>query len=123
MTFPNCRYSISSPPPFTGEPEGPTFRLHTHISLFFDDQLLQHIANQTNLYARLHPYRRANYQWQDTNVDELRPFLGIFIATGLVSFPNLEDYWETNTILSQPGIVRGMSWNRFDQLRMWLASF
>ena len=27
VTFPNCRYSISSPPPFTGEPQGPTFRL------------------------------------------------------------------------------------------------
>ena len=27
------------------------------------------------------------------------------IATGLVSLPNLENYWETNSILSQPGIV------------------
>ena len=33
-----------------------------------------------------------------------------------MSLPNLEDYWETNTILSQPGIVKGMSWNHFEQL-------
>ena len=43
-------------------------------------------------------------------------FLGIFIATGLVSLPNLRDYWETDSIFSQPGIVKGMSQNRFEQL-------
>ena len=124
LRFPNCRYSFSDPPPFTGDPQGPTFSLrnpgsataYTYFSLFFDDPLLEHIANQTNLYARLHPLRRANYQWRDTNVDELRLFLGIFIATGLVSLPNLADYWETNSIFSQPGIVKGMSRNRFEQL-------
>ena len=124
MNFPNCRYSFSNPPPFTGDPQGPTFSLrnpesataYTYFSLFFDDQLLEHIANQTNLYARLHPFRRANYQWRDTNVDELRSFLGIFIATGLVCLPSLADYWETNSIFSQPGIVKGMPRNRFQQL-------
>ena len=45
-----------------------------------------------------------------------RTFLEIFIATGLVSLPNLQDYWETDSIFSQPGIVKGMSQNQFDQL-------
>ena len=40
----------------------------------------------------------------------------IIIATGLVSLPNLEDYWETDSIFSQPGIMIGMSRNRFQQL-------
>ena len=95
-------------------------QLHTFFSLFFDDWLLQHIVDQTNLYARQHPYRWANYQWFESTVDELRSFLGIFIATGLETLPNLADYWETNTILSQPGIVKGMSRNRFEQLCGWL---
>ena len=82
-----------------------------YFALFFDDPLLQHIADQTNLYARLNPFQRSNYQWQDTSVDELRTFLGIFIATGLMSLPNLQDYWETDSIFSQPGIVKGMSRN------------
>ena len=30
--------------------------------------------------------------------------------------PNFADYWETNSIFSQPGIVKGMSQNRFEQL-------
>ena len=46
----------------------------------------------------------------------MRSFLGIFLATGLVCLPNLEDYWEVNSIFSQPGIVKGMSRNHFQQL-------
>ena len=74
--------------------------MHTNFSHFFDDQLLQHIADQTNLYASQHPNRRVNFQWYDTTVDELRWSFGIFIATGLVPLSNLEDYWEVNSILS-----------------------
>ena len=41
-------YSLSNPPPFTADPEGPTFSIwrlqyrtaYTYFSLFFDDQLL-----------------------------------------------------------------------------------
>ena len=31
--------------------------------------------------------------------------------------PNFADYWETNSIFSQPKIVKGMSRNHFEQLR------
>ena len=124
VDFPNCQYSFSNPPPFIGDPHGPTFSLRhpesatafTYFSLLFDDDLLNHIANQTNLYARLRPFRRANYQWTDTNVDELRSFLRIIIASGIVNLPNFNDYWETNSVFSQPGIVKGMSRNHFEQL-------
>ena len=110
-------YSLSNLPPFTGDPIGPTVDMRdwdsaaAYFALFFDDLLLQHIADQMNLYARLNPFSRSNYQWQNTSVEELRTFLGIFIATGLVSLPNLQDYWETDSIYSQPGIVKEMSWN------------
>ena len=30
--------------------------------------------------------------------------------------PNFADYWETNSIFSQPSIVKEMSWNSFEQL-------
>ena len=117
LSFPNCRYSLSNLPPFPGDPIGPTVDVHNrdsaaaYFALFFDNPLHQHIADQTNLYARVNPFQRSNYQWQDTSVDELRTFLGIFIATGLVSLPNLQDYWETDSIFSQPSIVKGMSRN------------
>ena len=53
VDFPNCQYSFSNPPPFIGDPHGPTFSLRhpesatafTYFSLLFDDDLLNHIAN------------------------------------------------------------------------------
>lgn len=124
VTFPNVAYSFSNPPPFTGPPQGPNFSMRlgekanalSFFSLFFDDALLEFIAEQTNLYAEQHPYNRVNVSWVDTNVDELRLFLGIVISTGIVVLPNLHDYWKQNSIMSQPGIVAGMSRNRFAQL-------
>ena len=32
-------------------------------------------------------------------------------------FAQFVDYWETNSIFSQPSIVKGMTCNRFEQLR------
>ena len=93
---------------------------YTYFLLLFDDVRLTHIVNQTNLYARLHPFCRPNYQWFDNNADEIRSLLGILIATGCVSLPNIADYWEINTIFSQSGIVKGMSQNHFEQLCGWL---
>jgi len=43
-------------------------------------------------------------------------FLEIMISTGLVSLPNLQDYWKKKLIFSQPGIVKNMPRNRFEQL-------
>ena len=92
-------------------------KVHTqYFSLLFDDDQITHIANQMNLYARLQPFRRANYQQFDANVDEVRSFLGIFVATGCVFSLNLADYWQTNTIFSQPSNVKGMSRNHYDPL-------
>ena len=65
--------------------------------------------NQTDLYARLHPFEQANYQWTDTTVNEMQVFLGIIIVTGLVFLPSFEDFWKTNSIFGQPGIMKGMS--------------
>ena len=38
------------------------------------------------------------------------------LTINVVSLPNLEDYWETNAILGQPGIVKGISRKCFEQL-------
>ena len=88
VTFPNCIYSFSRSPHFIGVDPGPTFLMrdhdnataYTYFSLFFDDQLLQHIVDQTNLHASQCPYHRVNYQWFDTSVDEMRSFLGILVV-------------------------------------------
>ena len=74
LTFRTC--SII-PHPFPEVSKGPLLVWPFLIMIF------QHIVNQTNLYARLHPFSRVKYQWNDLTVDDLRSFFGIFIATGL----------------------------------------
>ena len=73
LTFPT--HSII-PPPFPGSHKGLGF------FIFFDSDLLQHLVNQANLYARLNPFGQVNYQWNDLTVDI--NFFGVFITTGLV---------------------------------------
>ena len=49
------------------------------FSLTFFDNDLQHIVNQINLYVRLHPFSRVNYQWNDLTVADLRSFFEILL--------------------------------------------
>ena len=35
ITFPNCRYSFSNPPPFTGDPPGPKIYLRNPNAYIF----------------------------------------------------------------------------------------
>ena len=74
-----------------------------YFSLFFTDEILQHIIDQTNLYAaqyieahELPPHSRVR-QWSKGvhDVAELHRFLAIIIIMGLVRYPQLEHHWST----------------------------
>ena len=51
----------------------------------------------------------------DTNVNELRQFLGIQIIMGIYKFPRIEMYW--NSQASVPIISQTMTLHQFCQLR------
>ena len=80
VDFLNSHYCFTNPPPFIGDPQGPTFSLrkpesasvYTYFSLLFDDDQMIHIADQMNLYTRLDFVCQANYQWFDTRMS-MRP--------------------------------------------------
>ena len=40
-------------------------------------------------------------------------FVGIQLATGIVHLPSMQDYWSTNPLVGIPGIVGGMTRDRF----------
>ena len=66
------------------------------------------------MLAQQRPYNRINYHWRDASTNDIKQFLGIIISTGLVSLPDLRDYWKTKSFFGQPAIVAGMSRNRFE---------
>ena len=102
----------SSVPDFTHVP-GPrtTCHSHSHPYDFFEqiwsEDTFKHIARQTNVYAA----QKGTPNWEDVSEDEMKSFLGIHLAMGVVQLPSLQDYWSTHPLVGTPGIVRGMSQN------------
>ena len=100
---------------------GPTISLPAsakaldYFMLFFDEDLLQHIVDQTNLYAQQNPVG-ARYAWYDTTTSEIKAFFGLIIAMGIKRLPSYTDYWSSNPLLGTPELVAGFPLNRFRHL-------
>lgn len=71
------------------------------------DKLLQHICEQTNLYAA------QNGREFITNQEELRAFLGINFMMSISKLPNLKSYWNVDTYIGNEGIRNSMTRDRF----------
>nr|CAH7752331.1 unnamed protein product [Callosobruchus chinensis] len=98
------------------------------FSLFIDDEILQIMTDQTNLYAtqklvstddisegsRLHA-------WTPTDKEEIKKFVGIIGYMGLVRLATMDRYWSKRKKIYQNSIVgQIMSRNRFELLlNMW----
>lgn len=97
-----------------------------YFRLFLDDDLLDMMVHQTNLYATQTllasnpgPSSRL-HQWDPTNKEELLRFLALLGWMGVVKVPRLKDYWSTNDQFSFPFPKSVMSRNRFELLlRFW----
>lgn len=109
------------------EPVGPTKPLPsaaTAIDFFeqnFDDDLLRHIVDQTNLYVQ--QKRSAQYKWSNLTVPELKAFLGVAILMGIVRMPRVADYWSQESTLGEfPVITNAFPRNRFFAI-LWNLHF
>jgi hypothetical protein len=67
-----------------------------YFSLFFNDELLNNIAVETNRYAR-HKLLELQLslrfiwsRWSDVSVPEMKAFLGLIINMGLMPLPDIK---------------------------------
>ena len=121
--------------PFTGVP-GPRSKAAAlqsdntvdFVELFLSDDLLQHIVDQTNLYAdqriaalaeMTQPYSRLN-AWRALTLVELKNFLGLMFLTGLVRKPTLESYWSQEEATATPYFNKTMPRNRYQLIWRFL---
>ena len=73
------------------------------LDLFIKNEDFISWAEQTNIYAEqmlqrrglLSPFARMN-KWTEITGAEMKQWLGLVIATGLVEKPCMEDYWSTD---------------------------
>ena len=85
------------------------------FSLFISSNLLQIIANHTNLKAdREHVQVTKNQrQWYPTNQSEIGAFLGILLYMGYTAISRIRDFWNVNPKLAIYSIfLKSMSLTR-----------
>ena len=115
---------------FTGDqglrvqlPEHPLFSDFFH--LLFPDNLFDEIKSQTNKYARetIESLQRRDRlaqtsrfrSWPENGVTsgEIKPFLALIVAMGLVNQEDIRYYWSTHEVLSTPFFSQIMSRDKF----------
>lgn len=98
------------------------------FSKFFPDQIYSHVAAETNRYAaamiaklqRL-PRRSRYHNWRDITPGEIKAFIALEIAMGIVHQPTLEEYFQsTFWLTATPGFRSVFARPRYDLIRSFL---
>ena len=96
------------------------FRPVDYMELFFDDDLMNHLVIQTNLYADqfteaheiLPEYSRAN-KWEPLDAAEMKKCLALVPLMGTVRLPAIEMYRSRRVLYPIPVLSSVMTGNRF----------
>lgn len=83
------------------------------FSYFLNDEILEHIAAQSNLYAK---QKDINSRFS-TNCLEIRKYFGILIYMSVFRYPNVRSYWGEHAF---SGIQNTMTRERFEEIRRFL---
>ncbi|KAG8229082.1 hypothetical protein J437_LFUL010145 [Ladona fulva] len=116
-----------SPPdlPFSGKEEvkgdiDPNIEPIGIFDLLFTEVLLTQIVRETNRRGEQlfdESERRKTkriLRWKETDIEELKKFLGLCLLIGNIKFPSLASYWSTNPLYFHPVFGKIMSRNRFE---------
>ena len=96
------------------------------LELFFDDDLINHLVIQTNLYAS--QFKESNtlkeksrvHDWTETDAKELKTFLALNLLMGIVKMPTIEHYWSRKIFYRHPAFSAIMLRNRFQLLAKFI---
>lgn len=101
------------------------FSVKTLVNLFFSDEFVNLLVEQTNVYARQEIAKKQTRRssrmalWKDTNPREVRIFLGRLFHMGPCSLPSISSYWSTSMFYNMK-FWSSMSRNRFQLLLRFL---
>lgn len=114
----------SSPPLFVAECGVPGFlKNFTNMTpyqlfqLFFTDDFIDHLVFHTNLYAE-QEHLATGKSCTNTNIEEMKAFLGLNLLMGMKRLPSYKDYWSSAPDLHDPYISSIMTLKKFS----WLLS-
>ena len=84
-----------------------------YFKLFLNDETIDLITNQTNLYSTKKTCSSINV----TNA-EMSTFIGIHVLMGIMNFPSYTSYW--SRYLRSPQVADAMPQKRFEKIRKFL---
>ena len=102
-------------PPIPPEYNGPVTPASI-FDLFFDDELIQHIVVNTNLYAN----RDHGDHLFSTTSEEIRRFIAILLLSGYNRLPRRRMYWEVADDVYNKQVADAIPRNRFELLMKYL---
>ena len=109
------------PTEFTGKPFETVHEMQpptSYFKNFFDDELIQHITDQTNLYCTQQKMQKSlKCPHIQIDRDEIEQLLGVLLYIGIYPNPQYRMYWSSHTSLSQITKALKGDVNRFEQLR------
>ena len=83
--------------------------------LFFDDEMMSHIVEETNFYAR----KKSNIELALTK-EEMYTFLGILMLSGYSQVPRYLMYWESGVDMGNQAVQDAMRKNRFRDIKRYI---
>lgn len=94
--------------------------------LFFTDNTLEMIVEETNKYAvqclenSASNSREHQLDWKPVTKDEMNSFMGILLIMGLVLLPKIRLYWSRNVLYSNACIRKAMKRGQFISILKYL---
>ena len=87
---------------------------YIYFRKIFDDELIKHISDQTNLYSVHCTGKSLN---ENEGENKIEQYFGILLLMSVIKLPQVRMYWSEGTRI--PGIADMMSINRFEKIRQY----
>ena len=91
-----------------------------YFKRFFDDNLIVHIAEQTNLYNTQEKFNSSSGKTLNTDSNEIEQLIGILLLMGIYPNPQYRMYWNPSTALPQITNALKGGLTRFETLKQYL---
>ena len=109
--------------PFTS-PVGPTIPIPESpigiFKLFFTEDVLQAIVDESNRYAKQVIRQERFDQWTKITLPELRAYVGFCILMGINKLPCIEDYWRCDPALHNSALAERITRDRFCDIAKYI---
>ncbi|GFO07652.1 PiggyBac transposable element-derived protein 4-like [Plakobranchus ocellatus] len=91
------------------------------FSLFFTPQLLQHIVEQTNIYAQWRQEKdgKEDKYWKPVSAGDIRIYLATQYMMGIHKLPEYSMYWSSDDRLRVAGIAEPMGKSRYEKIHQY----